>query len=416
MKLFETAAFFSLPKMGEEIYETERTYMVWIGLLVELVAVLILLIPSVKEFTGLTPIEFLVAVVIHAVCNVLPYITMRRFHTWKFYGLYTALLNFSLCCMLILFSGNPRSFFGMFFILYAGIAGFAFGFNVFIIALSAVLPIIVGIIFMLTHRLFPVETVWFDLAMLAILSTLFSFYTGNLSDKYYRTLSKKIFLENKLLLDRLRDRVSKDIYTEVSSNLIQLLSLIEKGKKLPLQKPIEAYAQLETIEHYVKRGIDDVRDTTRFIVPENQSVHYFITFIRTYVFDCFAGTGTDIFFTEPPVSMQEDTLNPAAIAHLYRIVQEICQNIRKHSKATQVHVAFSLSETEFSIVVRDNGIGFDPDADTHGFGIRNMKKRIRDIQGEMTIRSEIEGGAEVHILLPVDGVTFNASLETDETA
>ena len=71
-------------------------------------------------------------------------------------------------------------------------------------------------------------------------------------------------------------------------------------------------------------------------------------------------------------------------------VKETLHNIIKHSKATKVLVQFE-TYPGFSITIKDNGIGFDPDLTySHKNGLHNIRERIRVIGGSFHV-SNTEG-------------------------
>ncbi|MGH8253221.1 MAG: ATP-binding protein [Steroidobacteraceae bacterium] len=73
---------------------------------------------------------------------------------------------------------------------------------------------------------------------------------------------------------------------------------------------------------------------------------------------------------------------------VYRSVQELLNNVAKHSDAKHVTVKLSLEENRLSLEVRDNGIGFakaTPDSRRHGSGLRNLRERAQMTGGQFSI-------------------------------
>lgn len=82
---------------------------------------------------------------------------------------------------------------------------------------------------------------------------------------------------------------------------------------------------------------------------------------------------------------------------VYRIVQELVHNIVKHSGATQVLIVMSHQENLLQLTVEDNGNGFDSDKDYQGFGIKSLRSRVKDIDGQITFSSVPGEGTSVEI-------------------
>lgn len=106
----------------------------------------------------------------------------------------------------------------------------------------------------------------------------------------------------------------------------------------------------------------------------------------------------------------EDILNnlESKIAHnLYRILQELMNNIVKHAKAKEVLLSFSLQNTILIVIVEDDGCGFDVDISKHGIGIKNIEERIAILDGNLKIDSFKGRGTHVIIELPYKTESIN---------
>jgi signal transduction histidine kinase len=86
---------------------------------------------------------------------------------------------------------------------------------------------------------------------------------------------------------------------------------------------------------------------------------------------------------------------------VYRIVQEALTNASKHGGAKRAVVEIHQQETTVHLSVRDDGDGFDPDAETDGFGLLGMRERVELLGGEISIDSAPGQGATVRAHLPV---------------
>lgn len=90
-------------------------------------------------------------------------------------------------------------------------------------------------------------------------------------------------------------------------------------------------------------------------------------------------------------------LNPSTEVMLFRIVQELLNNIIKHAQATQAIIQFTKDESRLSVVVEDNGKGFntmEADENKHA-GIETIKSRVNYLNGKLTIDSQQNIGTTV---------------------
>jgi len=84
--------------------------------------------------------------------------------------------------------------------------------------------------------------------------------------------------------------------------------------------------------------------------------------------------------------------------HLFRIYQEALTNAIKYSKSDKIEIEVS-NQAEFSMIIRDYGVGFNIDAVASGFGIQNIKDRTKQIGGTMNIDSAIGTGTTVQFTI-----------------
>jgi PAS domain S-box-containing protein len=87
--------------------------------------------------------------------------------------------------------------------------------------------------------------------------------------------------------------------------------------------------------------------------------------------------------------------------NIYRVVQELCNNILKHSKASNaVITAENVNETLF-ISIKDDGIGFDGQEDSTGVGLTNVKSRVQRLGGKIEFKPLPDTGVQVDLEIPV---------------
>ena len=88
---------------------------------------------------------------------------------------------------------------------------------------------------------------------------------------------------------------------------------------------------------------------------------------------------------------------------LYRVIQEIVNNIIKHAKASQISMQLIRHETELSIMIEDNGVGFDTNQldNFEGIGLKGIQTRIEFLNGTVHFDSSIGRGTTVIIDVPL---------------
>ena len=92
---------------------------------------------------------------------------------------------------------------------------------------------------------------------------------------------------------------------------------------------------------------------------------------------------------------------PADEITIYRIIQESLNNVVRHSRASEAHVAVHCHEHHVEITIRDNGQGFASSASTAGagdrggFGLKGLAERVHMLGGTHTIESATGRGTTV---------------------
>lgn len=85
----------------------------------------------------------------------------------------------------------------------------------------------------------------------------------------------------------------------------------------------------------------------------------------------------------------------------FRLVQEAVQNSVKHANATQIVVKLELMERNLSMIIKDNGKGFDPSLkNQNSFGLIGMRERVDMLDGTFRINSVIDEGTAIFISVP----------------
>lgn len=96
-------------------------------------------------------------------------------------------------------------------------------------------------------------------------------------------------------------------------------------------------------------------------------------------------------------------LDPTVENVLFRVIQELAQNIVKHAQATEMTLQIIRSNDELTIMVEDNGVGFDPAAlgKDAGIGLKNIESRMAYLGGRADFDAAPGRGTTVILELPL---------------
>jgi signal transduction histidine kinase len=88
---------------------------------------------------------------------------------------------------------------------------------------------------------------------------------------------------------------------------------------------------------------------------------------------------------------------------LFRIVQEALNNVVKHAQTDKAAVRLQLEDGRVSLLIEDQGAGFDPSVSGSargGFGLTSMRERIEMLGGALEVKSSPRKGTQVLVQVP----------------
>lgn len=203
----------------------------------------------------------------------------------------------------------------------------------------------------------------------------------------------------------IQEQTLKNISQEIHDNIGQVLSLAKLNLgTLDINKPDILLTKVDDSKNLVAKAIQDLRDLSKsmnadYIVQKGlaRSLEYELEMIKKM---SMLDTFYEIKGNSYKIGDQKEII-------LFRIVQEALNNILRHANATLVGLQLDYEPGSLTVVVTDNGAGFDTDFNLEqgelpwGLGIRNMKNRARLIGAEFMINSVHGSGTMVHIHLPL---------------
>ncbi|SDL35279.1 hypothetical protein SAMN04488034_103288 [Salinimicrobium catena] len=211
------------------------------------------------------------------------------------------------------------------------------------------------------------------LAIFIALSAAILFY-------FLKQRSKRERIKGIYLTER---RISKRIHDELANDMYDLMSSMEQE------------ASRET-----KDKLARIYYRTRDISRENSSIDTGAEYIDSLVaiISSLAGKARIILKGERSVNWQR--LEEEKKIVIYRVLQELMVNMKKHSDAQFVAISFSTEGKWLNIDYKDNGKGCDGSL-KNGNGLINVRNRISSVDGKIEIGSEKGKGFKVNMRIPV---------------
>ncbi len=97
----------------------------------------------------------------------------------------------------------------------------------------------------------------------------------------------------------------------------------------------------------------------------------------------------------------EEPISAAIEIAIFRIIQELVTNIVKHANAEKATIDLTLFDNEFSIIISDDGNGYETKKLSLGLGLQTVKERVERLQGAFVVDSSIGKGTTIIIEIPL---------------
>ncbi|UII30443.1 sensor histidine kinase [Fulvivirga ulvae] len=192
-----------------------------------------------------------------------------------------------------------------------------------------------------------------------------------------------------------RERIAQELHDGVAGNLagIKLTLANFSGKE---QSP-----ELQKVIRNIDETYHEVRSLSHHLIPPKIRENEFVELIKNYLDDLKRSHAFEVHFGYHPQA-ELNRLPNQIKTEVYRIIQELMNNIIKHAKADQVDIQLTKLNESLNLMVEDNGVGFDTTATSEGIGLNNINSRVKLLEGEINIDTTINRGTIVDITIPVD--------------
>ncbi|CAA6678495.1 MULTISPECIES: sensor histidine kinase [unclassified Lentimonas] len=199
---------------------------------------------------------------------------------------------------------------------------------------------------------------------------------------------------------RLRRQVHSDLHDEVGSNL---------GSISLMAGQLEGIAR----SNRMKEGLFDLSLITREACASLREVVWMVdqgTIRLPMLIQKMAERAERVLIgVDLSIEIPEDCPNEMVSLtfkrHLIMFFKEAVHNCARHSNASAVRVAISVTGRQLQLVFSDNGCGFDPESSSDGWGLGSMRQRAQEISGEMELSSRPGEGTTITLKIPLTALS-----------
>jgi signal transduction histidine kinase len=196
-----------------------------------------------------------------------------------------------------------------------------------------------------------------------------------------------------------RKRLAKDLHDHLGS----LLATVKVNLQgiFGREKAFKDNEQVETVNTLVDKACNDVRGIAHNLHMGISESFGLTTALQELAASVSGANNIKVQFTATNCSKRLDT---NLEIFTYRMVQELLSNALRHSQATLINIQLTCLDELVSIIVEDNGKGFDNNNSagrSSGIGLKNLISRVEGFDGEITIDSTPDIGTTVLVDLPL---------------
>ncbi len=205
--------------------------------------------------------------------------------------------------------------------------------------------------------------------------------------------SVQLVKETVSLKEKIQQSIARDLHDSVGQSLVAAKLSLESLVNTP-----GAEAKVKDALKVVNEAYRELLDVSHQLMPVALEQHGLARALNDLVTNYLAQKipGSLFRYMGPDARFGE-----SVEINLYRIGQELVNNIIKHSKASYVQIQLYLNKGMLILLAEDNGVGFQLNVSNRGLGIQNMKTRTELLNGTMHIDSKAGAGTAIIIKVPV---------------
>lgn len=238
-----------------------------------------------------------------------------------------------------------------------------------------------------------------------IVTILFTYQRRQHQQEQELTRMKDLYEQETLRAQlELQEETFKMLSQELHDNIGQSLSVVKLSLAiLPVDKQHEAWEPIQNTREILSKAIMDLAGLNKSLHTDRIAQIGLVEAIRFEVESIRKSRLLDVDFQ---LTGEEQLLDEQKTVVLFRMFQEMLNNILKHSKASKVMISISFTDNnKFILTLADNGVGFNIEekrnsvSSSSGVGLKSIFNRAKLVGADLNMQSEIGKGTTVTIEL-----------------
>jgi len=217
-------------------------------------------------------------------------------------------------------------------------------------------------------------------------------------------------LEWQRAIEHERARIAQDIHDDLGAHLTRI-SMLSESARGELDDPGRAATSLDQIYDIARESTRAMDEIVWAVSPRHDTLESLASYLEKFAQDLLATAGIRCRL-DLPVQFPDWRLTAEVRHNLFLAFKEALHNVVKHSGASEVHIRAEARIAAFELAIEDDGRGFAPEAGGKdatddsvricpGNGLKNMTRRLTEIQGRCDIQSAPGRGTRVIFTVPL---------------
>lgn len=218
-----------------------------------------------------------------------------------------------------------------------------------------------------------------------------------MTDKY-----KQEILELPLtILENERSRISRELHDVTIQDLVHTIHQTELILHFMDSDPVKAKLEITSLSQNLKHTIQDIRNIIFDLQPMTINDLGFSETLDEYI--TYLNDNFEIHFSYD-IDAVVNNLDKENCLTLYRVIQEACTNIMKHSHAKNAEIKIWKDKSnQYILSVKDDGVGCqtsDLNKLNH-YGLQILKERVKIVSGTCEIETDLNKGFHLTVKVPM---------------
>jgi DNA-binding NarL/FixJ family response regulator/signal transduction histidine kinase len=205
-----------------------------------------------------------------------------------------------------------------------------------------------------------------------------------------------------------RERLAREMHDTVAQTIYSACLITEVFPYIWDHNPEEGKQNLNKLQHLIRGALAEIRTVIFELRPSALEMASLETLLRQLGFVLSGRARIQV-----QMSIEGEIPLPVHVkTTIYRIAQEIFNNIAKHSEATEVQMVLKMRPVGLILNISDNGKGFQPSqGSSQGLGLRIMQERAAMIGARMEIKSEPAQGTNIKVTWSKDAAEVKERMD-----